>query len=122
MHNFLLYIPSLIGVLTGWTGKPIFPMPIEPNVTEYRIYADSIGEAKYQVLDYKDSALVVETVCAPICSSTARVYDKNSKLIRTITPECGGARPYAWIEGGQLHWQDNTFEMYDQQEKDLIAR
>ena len=117
MFTTLLAIPSIVYTLIGWTHRPIFSVPLEDNVVEYRLYSDSLGEASIQVLDYKDSMLVVETVCAPISSSTARVFDRNNKPIRTIQPACEGILPYAWIKDGQLHWQDNTAQLLDEEEK-----
>lgn len=116
MIKLLLYIPSIVYTLMSWLNQPVFPVQIEDNVVEYRLYSDSLGVATVQVLDYKDSVLVVESVCAPICSSTARVFDKNDKLLRTIAPKSEGILPFAWIENGELHWRDNTGQMLDEQE------
>ncbi|MBR6117996.1 MAG: hypothetical protein IKQ11_03955 [Paludibacteraceae bacterium] len=54
-----------------------------------------------------DSSLVVLTVCAPQCSSCARVYNKEGELIRTITPPFTSIFPLAHIENGQLIWENN---------------
>lgn len=54
-----------------------------------------------------DSALVVLTVCAPECSSCARIYNKEGEVIRTITPPFISIFPLATIENGQLVWKDN---------------
>jgi len=116
MFKLLLSIPSIVYTLMGWLNQPVFPVQIEKDVVEYRLYSDSLGAASLQVLDYKDSMLVVETVCAPICSSTARVFDRDGKLIRTIAPDCEGTLPFAWIENGKVHWRDNTEQMLDEQE------
>lgn len=71
-----------------------------------------------EVLDYGKKALVVETVCAPICSSHAHIYDtQTNKVIRQVKPTVNGVFPYAWIEDGSLHWRDNTVEILDDQEK-----
>jgi len=116
MFKLLLTIPSLIYTLSSWKDYPIFPVHIEENETEYHLYTDSLGSATIQVVEYEDSSLVVETVCAPICSSTARVFDNNNNLLRTIKPTCGGTLPHAWIENGELHWEDNTKQLLDEQE------
>lgn len=73
--------------------------------------------------DYGDSVLVVQTVCAPICSSCARVYDKNGKLQRVIEPPFEDAIfPYATLEGDTLVWEDRTSEVLDEEEKKRIMQ
>ncbi len=54
-----------------------------------------------------DSTMVVLTVCAPQCSSCARVYTKEWKLIRTVVPPFQSIFPLASIENGQIIWRDN---------------
>ena len=54
-----------------------------------------------------DSTLVVLTVCAPQCSSCARVYNKEWQLIRTVTPPFSSVFPLATIENGRIIWTDN---------------
>lgn len=56
-----------------------------------------------------DSILVVMTACAPQCSSCARVYNKEWRLIRTITPPFQSIFPLASInkETGIIEWSDN---------------
>lgn len=56
-----------------------------------------------------DSAMVIETACAPICSSVVQVFDSNWKLLRTIpAPSPSAVFPEAYIEEDQLKWRDNT--------------
>ena len=111
MFKFLSYIPPIIMMLTAMDAVPTNEVATD-NYQRYLTKDSSIIE----VLDYGDSALVVQTVCAPICSSTARVY-KNNDVIRTIKPTVNGVFPYAWIEDGKLYWRDNTVEMLDDEEK-----
>ncbi len=54
-----------------------------------------------------DSVVVVHTVCAPICSSCARVYNKEWKLLGYLTPPFKSAFPEAYIEDGKICWRDN---------------
>jgi hypothetical protein len=54
-----------------------------------------------------DSILVVFTACAPQCSSCARVYNKEWKLIQTVTPPVSSIFPLATIENGRIIWKDN---------------
>ena len=55
----------------------------------------------------EDSALVVLTVCAPQCSSCARIYNKEGEVTREIMPPFTSIFPLAHIEDGQLKWEDN---------------
>ena len=56
-----------------------------------------------------DTITVVMTACAPQCSSCARVYNKEWRLIRTITPPFQSIFPLASInkETGIIEWSDN---------------
>ena len=58
-----------------------------------------------------DSIVVIHTVCAPICSSCARVYNKEWQFLGNMTPPIQTAFPEAYIEDGKLHWRDN--DTYD---------
>ncbi|MBR6508249.1 MAG: hypothetical protein IKT19_01850 [Paludibacteraceae bacterium] len=109
----LLYIPYIVAMLTAMQAPPVQQV----NDGNYQRYVTQ-DSCVIEVLDYGKKALVVQTVCAPICSSSARMYNtKSNKLIREIKPPFEGVFPYAWIENGTLHWQDNTTEMLDEQEK-----
>jgi len=111
MFKLLLLIPEVIAALVAMNA--IHLEFEQGNLKKYYISDSCIVE----VLDYTDSALVVQTVCAPICSSTARVFSKDNKLIRTIRPADMGIFPYAWIENDTLHWRDNTDQLLDDEEK-----
>ena len=54
-----------------------------------------------------DSILVVFTVCAPQCSSCARVYNKEWQLIATPTSPTPSIFPLATIQNGRIVWKDN---------------
>jgi hypothetical protein len=54
-----------------------------------------------------DSIVIIHTVCAPICSSCARVYNKEWQFLGNITPPIQTAFPEAYIEDGKLLWRDN---------------
>ena len=64
-----------------------------------------------------DSIIVIQTVCAPICSSCVRVYNKEWELRNTPRPTCGGIFPEAEFRDGQIIWHDNTPEYLDDEEK-----
>lgn len=75
--------------------------------------------------DYGDSILVVQTICAPICSSCARIYNKEGEVIRRIeSPYPDATFPEAHLEymnndstGTPLIvWTDNTPQILDKEE------
>ena len=58
-----------------------------------------------------DSILVIHTVCAPICSSHVRVYNKEWKEIGLLKAPFRSIFPEAYVEDGKLLWRDNdTFD------------
>ena len=63
------------------------------------------------VIEYfmADKITVAYTVCAPVCSSCVRVYNKDWEFISTINPPFTSVFPLATIdqETGQIHWTDN---------------
>ena len=54
-----------------------------------------------------DSIVIIHTVCAPICSSCARVYNKEWQFQGNMTPPIKRAFPEAYIVEGKLLWRDN---------------
>ena len=58
-----------------------------------------------------DSILVIHTVCAPICSSHVRVYNKEWKEMGILKAPFRSAFPEAYIEDSRILWRDNdTFD------------
>lgn len=58
-----------------------------------------------------DSILVIHTVCAPICSSHVRVYNKEWQYLGALKAPFKSAFPEAYIENNKLLWRDNdTFD------------
>ena len=58
-----------------------------------------------------DSILVIHTVCAPICSSHVRVYNKEWQYLGVLKAPFTSAFPEAYIENNNLLWRDNdTFD------------
>ena len=70
-----------------------------------------------EVQNYGDSILVVQTVCAPVCSSCVHVYNKEWRPLREVRPAKECTFPLATIRNGQLVWQDNTVQILDDEEK-----
>ena len=54
-----------------------------------------------------DSIIVIHTICAPICSSPARVYNKEWQEIGVLKAPFKSAFPEAYIEEGKILWRDN---------------
>lgn len=77
------------------------------------ISADTSYEIRSErdTLHCGDSIIVIHTVCAPICSSHARVYNKEWQEIGELTPTVKTAFPEAYIEDGRVLWRDN--DTYD---------
>ena len=61
-----------------------------------------------------ETTSVVFTVCAPQCSSCARIYNKEWQLIETVTPPFQSIFPLATInkETGLIEWTDNDTWSY----------
>ena len=54
-----------------------------------------------------DSIIVIHTVCAPICSSHARVYNKEWQEIGVLKAPFKSIFPEAYIENEKLQRRDN---------------
>lgn len=80
-------------------GEPLFVSDSEPLYVEPTSVLDTLIGS--------DSIVVIHTVCAPICSSHARVYNKEWKEIGVLQPPFRSAFPEAYIEDGQIRWRDN---------------
>ena len=63
--------------------------------------------SKRDTLVLGDSIVVIHTVCAPICSSHARVYNKEWQVIGELQAPFTSIFPETYIEDGQLLWRDN---------------
>jgi hypothetical protein len=59
-----------------------------------------------------DSIIVIHTVCAPICSSHARVYNKEWQEIGVLKAPFKSIFPEAYIENDKLLWRDNDTLSY----------
>jgi hypothetical protein len=97
----LLLSLSLIADLIQMGGHP--QILEKDSVYEKIALTDSTTLEVYK----GDSILVVFTACAPQCSSCARVYNKEWKLIQTVTPPFSSIFPLATIENGRIVWKDN---------------
>ena len=86
-----------------------------PEVTEER--ADyvrvQLTESSYaEMLEQGDSIILIQTVCAPECSSCARVFNKEWKFLYYIEPTIKSIFPLASFDEGQVVWLDNNVWEY----------
>ena len=90
----------------------LYPLGGNPQVIEQNGGYEKIAvtdSATLEVYEGSDSIFVVMTVCAPQCSSCARVYNKEWKLLGRIpAPWPHAVFPEAWIEDKRIRWRDNT--------------
>lgn len=101
MPLFLSITLSLIADLFQIGGDP--QIVVQDGPYEKIALTDSTTLEVYK----GDSILVVFTACAPQCSSCARVYNKEWKLIENVTPPFSSIFPLATIENGRIIWKDN---------------
>lgn len=74
------------------------------------LYTEPISARDTIVLG--DSIIVIHTVCAPICSSHVRVYNKEWNFIGTIKPYFKSVFPEAYVQDNKLYWRDNDTTDY----------
>lgn len=103
MKGFLLSISlSLLADLFQLGGNP--HVIYQDGPYERIALTDS---TQLEVYKGTDSILVVLTACAPQCSSCARIYNKEWKLIAEPQSPTPSIFPLASIENGQIVWKDN---------------
>lgn len=104
------YIPScVIGVFLIGISWFVTPSVVGNDTTldEYEIIS------RRDTLVTHDSIIVIHTVCAPICSSHARVYNMEWQEIGVLKAPFKSVFPEAYIEDGKLLWRDNDNYDYD---------
>lgn len=69
----------------------------------------SLSDSAYFEMYVADNVIVVYTVCAPICSSCARVYNKEMEYLFPLEPPFTSIFPLATMdrETGRIVWTDN---------------
>ena len=113
---YKLHIPSRVGgILMGvllllstfvWAEESQITTQQPTTVADTdTVWYELTSSCDTLVLD--DGYMVVYTVCAPICSSCVRVYDKEWTYLGNQKPPIKTAFPEAYIEDGQLLWRDN---------------
>lgn len=107
------YIAELMASIVSLGGSPTV---LEENgpYARYQM-ADSCYIESYS---YIDSVLIVETVCAPICASHARVINNEGITLRDIPYPTTGMLHEAHIDSvGKLSWTDYTDLLLDDSER-----
>lgn len=85
----------------------LFAAQSEPqNVNDNDSTYTSITSSR-DTLCIHDSIIVIHTVCAPICSSHVRVYNKDWKEKGVLEAPFTSVFPEAYVEGGKILWRDN---------------
>ena len=69
----------------------------------------SLSDSAYFEMFVADNIIVVYTVCAPVCSSCARVYNKELEFLFPLDPPFVSIFPLATMdrETGRIVWTDN---------------
>jgi len=69
----------------------------------------SLADSAFIEIYFADNILVVYTVCAPKCSSCARVYNKEWEFLFPLNPPFSSLYPLATMdkETGRIIWTDN---------------
>lgn len=103
-------------------GKTIILFLLLAYVACHCSFAQQTATAEQQSTEFSssrdtlltnDSILVIHTVCAPICSSHVRIYNKDWQEIGVLKAPFKSTFPEAYIENGKLLWRDNDSYDYE---------
>ena len=84
---------------------------LNSNAVASELQNDYEVTSVHDTLLTNDSILVIHTVCAPICSSHVRVYNKEWQYLGVLKAPFKSAFPEAYIENNKILWRDNdTFD------------
>lgn len=102
------YIFSLTILLCGWTMT--FAQAI--------VSTDSTTINSDTLYLNADTTIIIFTACAPVCSSIARAYNKDGKMLGQMhCPIPNAVFPEAYVENNRLCWRDNIDALQDEEEK-----
>ena len=76
----------------------------------------------YDIHMAQDTIVVIQTACAPICSSCVRVYNKEWVVLRQPAPTESGIFLEAAYRDGQVYWTDNTAMYLDEEERQMLKQ
>lgn len=120
MKRFFLTISLFLASLCMYAAEDAFNYIIEnyrqlggkPEVQEQteKYMHVSMSDSAYFEMFVADNIIVVYTVCAPVCSSCARVYNKEWEFLFPLEPPFTSVFPLATIdhETGRIVWTDNN--------------
>lgn len=119
MKRFFLSISLFVASLCMYAAGDVFTDMLEnyrklggkPEVMEQteKYMHVSLSDSAYVEMFVADNVIVVYTVCAPVCSSCARVYNKEWKFLFPLEPPFVSVFPLATMdrETGRIVWTDN---------------
>ena len=119
MKRFFLSISLFVASLCMYAAGDVLTDMLEnyrklggkPEVMEQteKYMHVSLSDSAYVEMYVTDNILVVYTVCAPICSSCARVYNKEWEFLFPLEPPFVSVFPLATMdrETGRIVWTDN---------------
>lgn len=111
-------IIAIFCLLAGWLYAFALDLPAHPIEQNGPYARYELADSCYiEVMQYEDSIVVIKTMCAPICSSYAHVYNKEWQSLHELKPACRGFLPYAYFRDGMVVWEDNTRYLLDDEEK-----
>lgn len=91
-----------------------------PEITEEtddHVHIRMADSCYYDIHMAQDTIVVIQTACAPICSSCVRVYNKEWEELHQLWPTVSGIFPEAAYRDGQVYWTDNTAMYLDEEER-----
>lgn len=92
----------LIAILTFWLCNDVHGQ--ESHVT-------------FDTLKHQDTLYIIQTACAPICSSVVHIYSTTGVFITRLYPPFKAVFAEAYIADDRLLWRDNTYMILDDEEK-----
>ncbi len=77
---------------------------------------------EYGFMVQNDTITFVQTVCAPVCASIVKQYDREWHYLQTITAPIQGVFVEAMLQDTTIVYKDNTPELLDEDEKKAYQR
>lgn len=71
----------------------------------------------FDTLQHQDTLYVIQTACAPICSSVVHIYLNTGVFVSRLYPPFKAVFAEAYIADDRLLWRDNTYMILDEEEK-----
>lgn len=110
-------VKSVMSFIEDLNGTPVITEETDDHV---RIrMADS---CYYDIHMAQDTIVVIQTACAPICSSCVRVYNKEWELQHQLWPTESGIFLEAAYRDGKVYWTDNTAMYLDDEERQMLKQ